>query len=244
MVYDGTKSGLNACLYAPWFILPDADVLARTLDDGYWCIDNNYGETFLNFWIHPDLMKFSGMDLSPIYGKRSDGSFWIEGWTRCPMGQSPSPYATIQQTRRLKCLVFATGARGKCNIFRWKDIRVNMPGQEECQPGEPWKSKRQADGRLAADTHDYVDDLRGTAPTAEAAWQVGAAIAKTASYHGVQDAGRKRRAQTQRPGAWAAVVCGSYTNRPFISVTQSKWDKTKNEIARLCVMVDEAHAPN
>ncbi|KAL7561687.1 hypothetical protein ACA910_016450 [Epithemia clementina (nom. ined.)] len=28
MVYNGTKSGLNECLYAPWFFLPDSDALA------------------------------------------------------------------------------------------------------------------------------------------------------------------------------------------------------------------------
>ncbi|KAL7581014.1 hypothetical protein ACA910_005823 [Epithemia clementina (nom. ined.)] len=40
IVYDGTKSGLNDCLYAPWFPLPDADALARTLDTAYWCVNN------------------------------------------------------------------------------------------------------------------------------------------------------------------------------------------------------------
>ncbi|KAL7556348.1 hypothetical protein ACA910_006152 [Epithemia clementina (nom. ined.)] len=34
MVYDGTKSGLNSCLFAPWFPLPDADALVNILDDG------------------------------------------------------------------------------------------------------------------------------------------------------------------------------------------------------------------
>jgi hypothetical protein len=46
MVYDGTKSGLNNCLHALWFPLPDMNNLLRTLDDGYFCIDNDYGEMF------------------------------------------------------------------------------------------------------------------------------------------------------------------------------------------------------
>ena len=83
---------------------------------------------------------------------------------------------------------------------------------------------------LAADAHAYVDDLRGTGPTSHDAWQISSVIAKTASFYGVQDAARKRREQTQRPGVWAGVVCGTAPDRPFISVT---WEKTKREVARL-----------
>ncbi|KAL7579670.1 hypothetical protein ACA910_021820 [Epithemia clementina (nom. ined.)] len=232
MVYDGTKSGLNACLYAPWFMLPDADGLVRTLDDQYWCIDNDYGEMFLNFWIHPELMQFSGMDLTPLYGTHEDGSLRVEVWSRCSMGQSPSPYVTVQQTRRLK-MFFLGDPQDENNMFRWDRIELNLPGTLTYKPGEPWVSKRHKDGRLAADAHDYVDDLRGTAPTCEDAWQVGGRIAKTASFYGVQDAARKQRQQTQQPEAWAGVVCGTHPNRPFVSVTQTKWDRTKLEIQRL-----------
>ncbi|KAL7566075.1 hypothetical protein ACA910_009861 [Epithemia clementina (nom. ined.)] len=232
MVYDGTKSGLNACLYAPWFYLPDSDGLTRTLNKNFWCIVNNYGEMFLNFWIHPDLQKYSGMDLTPLYGQRSDKSLWIESWTRCPMGQSPSPFVTIQQTQRLKRIVFRDPA-DKNNVFRWSYVLLNLPGSEGYQPGEPWIAKRRDDGRIAADAHDYVDDLRGTAPTMEDAWQVGSRIAKVALYHGIQDAARKRREQSTRPGAWAGVVCGTAPKHPYISITHFKWDRTKAEIARL-----------
>ncbi|KAL7576485.1 hypothetical protein ACA910_017989 [Epithemia clementina (nom. ined.)] len=43
MVYNGTKSGLNESLYAPWFPLPDSEGLTRTLESNYWCVDNDYG---------------------------------------------------------------------------------------------------------------------------------------------------------------------------------------------------------
>ncbi|KAL7555953.1 hypothetical protein ACA910_015251 [Epithemia clementina (nom. ined.)] len=85
--------------------------------------------------------------------------------------------------------------------------------------------------------------LRGTAPTQEDAWQVGAAITKTASYYGIQDAARKRRAQTQRPGAWAGVVCETTPMWPYITITQSKWEQTKSEIAKLRAMVVCATEP-
>ena len=237
MVYDGTKSGLNDCLYAPWFPLPDADVLIRTLDDSYWCVDNDYGEMFLNFWIHPELQEFSGMDLTPLFGETDSGELHIEGWLRCPMGQSPSPFNTVQQTRRLKRVMLGDPSDEE-NVFRWKKVRLNLPGTMSYQPGIPWIAKYRSTGELAADAHDYVDDLRGTGPTAEDAWQVSSKIAKTASFHGVQDAARKRREQTQSPGAWAGVVCGTSPRRPFKAVTQEKWDKTKGEIKRLRDEVD------
>ena len=237
MVYDGTKSGLNACLYAPWFPLPDADVLICTLDEEFWCVDNDYGEMFLNFWLHPDLQAYSGMDLTPILGKNKNGELQIEGWRRCPVGQSPSPFNMVQQTRRLKQVMLGN-PHDQENVFRWEKVHLNLPGSIEYQPGTPWISKVRKDGVLAADAHDYVDDLRGTGVSAEDAWQVSSRIAKTASFYGVQDAARKRREQTQQPGAWAGVVCGTYPTRPYMAVTQEKWDKTKQEIQRLREEID------
>ena len=241
MVYDGTKSGLNDCLYAPWFPLPDAEVLVRTLDTDYWCVDNDYGEMFLNFWIHPELQEYSAMDFTPIYGRKENGELWIEGWTRCAMGQSPSPFTTVQQTRRLKRLMLGDRQK-RANVFRWNRIVINLPGSVDYRPGEPWISKRRQNGALAADAHDYVDDLRGTGPSSNDAWNISSVIAKTASYFGVQDAARKRREQTQRPGAWAGVVCGTAPDRPYISVTQEKWNKTREEIGRLRAEIDGAAA--
>ncbi|KAL7565745.1 hypothetical protein ACA910_010185 [Epithemia clementina (nom. ined.)] len=140
------------------------------------------------------------MDFTPLYGKREEGELWVEVWTRFPMGQSPSPFSTIQQTHRLKQLIFGDPLDAT-NVFHWDRAIVNLPGRLNYKPGEPWISKRRPDGLIAADAHDYVDDLRGCAPTQEEAWRVGSQIAKIASFYGVQDAARKRREQTQRPGA-------------------------------------------
>ncbi|KAL7573562.1 hypothetical protein ACA910_008700 [Epithemia clementina (nom. ined.)] len=79
-------------------------------------------------------------------------------------------------------------------------------------------------------------------PTAEEAWQAGARIAKVASFFGVQDAARKRREQTKRPVAWAGVVCGTYPDRPYVSVTTSKWEQTKEEVSQLREGLDQAFA--
>ncbi|KAL7579190.1 hypothetical protein ACA910_011361 [Epithemia clementina (nom. ined.)] len=174
--------------------------------------------------------------------QRPDKSLWIKAWTRCPMGQSPLPFATIQQTRRLKRIILGD-PEDPTNVFQWSSVSLNLPGSESYRPGEPWIAKRRKDGRLAANAHDYVDDLRGTATTMEDAWQVGSRIAKIASYHGIQDAARKRWEQSTRPGAWAGVVCGTTPMRPYISITQTKWGQTKMEIALLRQELHTTHAP-
>lgn len=64
MVYDGKKSGLNVCLYAPWFTLPTVNAMSKWAIDGSWLADNYYGDMLLNFPLHPKLQKFCGVDLS------------------------------------------------------------------------------------------------------------------------------------------------------------------------------------
>ena len=129
------------------------------------------------------------------------------------------------------------------NVFHWSHVDLNCPGSASYQCGRPWISKRRRTGELAADLHDYCDDLRGTAPTSEEAWQVGSAISQQASFYGVQDALRKRWFQSQRPGAWARVVCGTVPDRVFISVSLEKWQKGKSEIQRLRDAFSLASAP-
>mmetsp|Transcript_6937 Transcript_6937/g.10102 ORF Transcript_6937/g.10102 Transcript_6937/m.10102 type:complete len:328 (-) Transcript_6937:276-1259(-) len=49
MVYDGTKSGLNAAMFAPWFPLPTVDQLIRVVNEDSYMGDIDVGEMFLNF---------------------------------------------------------------------------------------------------------------------------------------------------------------------------------------------------
>lgn len=100
MVYDGTKSGLNESLWAPWFPLPTAHSLIRALEPGYFMADNDVGEMFHNFILNKDLRKYCGLDLTSIFkgkGKQhdSDGHLW-ERWNRLAMGLRCSPYNAVQ----------------------------------------------------------------------------------------------------------------------------------------------------
>jgi hypothetical protein len=66
-VYDGTRSGLNESVHAPWFALPTSDSMTLWVIAGAWLADNDYGELFLNFPLHPDLSKYCGIDLLQLF---------------------------------------------------------------------------------------------------------------------------------------------------------------------------------
>ena len=236
MVYDGTKSGLNASLHAPWFSLATVDSMLRSVDVTTWSADNDFGEMFLNFWIHPEIRKYTGVDLTALFPEESDvGSGkkrkW-EAWVRCAMGITVSPYQTTQCSQRVKRVIF--GCRfDKKNIFRWARVEINLPGSVEYDPSKPWICNVREDGSIAADIHTYVDDLRGTAPTREEAWLASSAMAKGALYFGLQDAARKRRPPSQTPGAWAGAVVETTGDAVFKTVSEERWNKTKGHIQRL-----------
>ena len=67
IVYDGSKSGLNNALWAPQFALPTINRMTRWTLAGTWLANNNYGEIFLNFPMHPDLQKYCGTDVTQLF---------------------------------------------------------------------------------------------------------------------------------------------------------------------------------
>ena len=51
IVYDGTASGLNEVLWAPWFSLPTVSSHLRAVEPGTYMADVDLGEIFLNFFL-------------------------------------------------------------------------------------------------------------------------------------------------------------------------------------------------
>jgi hypothetical protein len=104
LVYDGTKSGLNELVYASWFALPTIDSMSRWIIAGAWLADNDYGEMFLNFPLHPDLRKYCGVDLSQLLPELiKDGKdSVIAQWMGNAMGLRGSPYGSVQGCLRAK----------------------------------------------------------------------------------------------------------------------------------------------
>jgi hypothetical protein len=57
------------------------------------------------------------------------------------------------------------------NVFRWAEVRMNLPGSVLYDPRVQWVSKvRKEDGRVAAGLFIYIDDFRPTAPSEQELW--------------------------------------------------------------------------
>lgn len=231
VVYDATKSGLNKTLFAPWFSLPDIDSVCRTMDVGYWSVDNDYGEMFLNFWLHEDLRPFVGVDLTGLFPERvkarsdgGSGTFQVVS-DKQVMGLSPAPYGSCQAGARAR--VIARGDRENThNVFRWDKVVLNLPGSESYDPSRPWVYKARDDGTVAVDLTQFVDDLRLAAATLIEAWLGSTHLGKIASYLGYQDTPRKRRPPSQTPGDYIGCRTDS-VHHDCVSkgVSPERWSK-------------------
>jgi hypothetical protein len=143
------------------------------------------------------------------------------------MGLHSSPYQSAQALAYADEVVKGNGLEKK-NIFRWYKVRLNLPGSQEYDPELPWVSKVREDGKtLAADAFYFVDDARPTGPSKKEAWQAARKVGSTFSWLGIQDAARKRRDSSQRPGAWAGAVVVATGEGVYLLVSQEKWDKVK-----------------
>ena len=230
MVYDGTKSGLNDALYSPWFALPTVDTMTRWVLAGSWLADNDYGEQFLNYPLHPDLRKYCGVDLSQLFvDEREGGKPCVGAWKRNAMGLKSSPYNSVQASLRAKRLVLGD-PRDPDNPFAWDKVSLNLPGMADYNPTKPWILKTRKDGLHAADICQYVDDVRIIAPTEELAWLCSSRMAKGLSWLGLQDAARKRRSPSKDPGAWAGATVSTEGGVVRKGVTQARWDKVKERV--------------
>jgi hypothetical protein len=125
MVYDGTKSGLNDALWAPWFTLPTIEGHLRFVETDTFMGDIDIGDMFHNFILHDDIRCVAGIDLTSLFPEeliaRGDINVLWEHWTRCGMGFKPSPYYSIQG------IIFAEehirgDPRSTTNVFRWDTV--------------------------------------------------------------------------------------------------------------------------
>ena len=240
MVYDGSASGLNENLWAPWFSLPTIDNLVRALEPGYSMADNDVGEMFHNFVLHKDLRRLCGMDFTP-YFKKCDGrgrqqKNWMR-WNRLAMGLRTSPYCAIQAMMILKECILGLQYDER-NVFRWESVRLNLPGSATYDPSLAWVTKVRKNGEVAADAFIYVDDVRCSAPTQMEAWQAAQRVSTILAHKNVQDATRKRRYPSQTAGAWTGSVAWTSNGRVVVKTSQEKWDKTKEQLKWIVENID------
>jgi hypothetical protein len=233
MVYNGSASGLNNRLWAPWFPLPTVDSLKRALHPGYYQADNDVGEMFHNFIMHQDLREYCGLDMTLYFGKNEkDGSVttvW-ERWNRLAMGLRNSPYTAVQGMLMAQEIILGNRRLVDTNVFHWEKVKLNLPGFEDYTPSLPWISKVRFNGQIAADLFIYVDDVRSTSPTQDEAWKASQRISSSLGWLGLQDAARKRRAPSLEAGAWTGSVVWTSNNQVCALTTLEKWNKAKSQL--------------
>jgi hypothetical protein len=237
IVYNGTKSGLNDCLWAPWFPLPTIEQHLRAVEPGTFMADVDISEQFLNFILHEHTQPYAGVDLTMYFldevwdmkltSRRS--TLW-ERWTRCTMGFRPSPYQACQGMLHAEEVVRGDPLDAS-NPFHFDMVILNLPGDPIYQPNKPWVYKlRSSDNRIANDYFTYVDDVRSTGATSEETWQCSRRVASILTYLGVQDASRKRRGPSLEPGAWAGSIVLSSEGVVRVTISLERWQKAQSII--------------
>jgi hypothetical protein len=103
LFYNGTKSGLNDCLWAPWFHLPTVGQLLRAVLPGTYMADIDVGEQFLNFVLHKAVHPYAGVDFTLFFPEelmqlghvdhQRERTIWNTG---CAVGWDLKPRLTTQ----------------------------------------------------------------------------------------------------------------------------------------------------
>ena len=241
MVYDGTKSGLNESLWAPWFPFPTIESMLRAVEPGTYMSDNDVGEMFLNFMLHEEVRELCGVDFTLYFPKEVNEErrvLW-ERWSRCAMGLRTSPYQAIQAMMWAKEVIMGD-RHDPNNVFRWQRLVLNLPGMPTYDPSRSWICKVREDGTLACDLFTYCDDNRITAPNAFEAWKASQKVSSTLGFLGLQDAPRKRRYGQKESGAWAGSVVHTSNGTVVKLVSQERWNKTLEGIRWMRKALDDA----
>lgn len=241
LVYDGTKSGLNRAVWAPWFPLPTVDAHLRAVEIGSFMGDIDIGEMFLNFMMHQKMQQHAGVDLTPFFPEElaeTNHLLW-EHWERCGMGFRFSPYQTVQGMLFAEEVIRGDPA-DTSNVLAWDIIVLNLPGDPIYDPSKCWVFKARVDGRLACDFLIYVDDCRTIGGDLEEARSVSRRVASVLNFLGLQDAPRKRRDPSKTPGAWAGSILDTSGDVVSICVSQERWDKAKGIIQWMLSCIAES----
>ena len=237
-VYDATMSGLNDALWTPWFFLPTPDAITRELLPGYWSTDNDYADQFLNFPLHPDLIKYAGIDLTKFFPDLATeaGGEVFGAWLRNLMGLQCSPYLSVMGASRAKRMIIGDH-KDRTNPFHWERVELNLPGDLNYDCTKPRVMRIRYDGCLATAINKFVDDVRSSAATRELAWQASTKTGKMLSWLGLQDAPRKRRESSQEPGAWAGAMVSTVDGKVCKFVSPDRWKKAKDRISWFAYML-------
>ena len=223
MVYDGTKSQLNAAVWAPNFFLCSVDSALMWANADTWYADRDLGEMFLNYFMDEALRPYSGVDLTSLKLVNRK-KHWL-AWARIFMGFTPSPYIAAKLYGWTIDVILGD-RRDPKNPFKWDRVSLNLPGDPSYNPTQPRVCKMDAD-LLASVLEAYVDDIRPMGATELRCQRASSRVAQITQYLGQQDAARKCRPPSQTPGPWCGAFMASKEDCVWVYVSQEKWEKAK-----------------
>ena len=187
IVFDAGANELNECAWAPSFCLPTVNSLLRITDEETLMRDQDLGEMFLLFHLHPNTVRFTGVDLGPLdFGSEDCVQRWM-CWTRNLMGFKSSPYNSIRMYV-ISEEIIRGDRHDTTNAFQWATLLLNLPGTKGYRPALAWISKRRNDESLASDFVCFADDLRITGQGSQRVREAGHAISSHQSFLGIHDA--------------------------------------------------------
>ena len=228
MVYDGTKSKLNAAVWAPNFFLPSVDSVLCFCDASTWFADLDLGEMFLNYFMDQAIRAYSGVDVTQLSG--AERARWMI-WLRTFMGFKSSPFNAAKLFGITMDVIRGNQFEAQ-NPYRWTRVRRNYPGMSTYNPALGWAVKMFID-TVAGDLEAYVDDVRPFGPTENICLAVTRRAAQLLQYLGQQDACRKYRPPSKVPGPWCGAFMATRDNSLWVYVSQEKWDKAKRLVSEL-----------
>jgi hypothetical protein len=158
IVFHASANKLNDIVWAPLFYLQTVNLLLRITDKKKLMRDQDLGEMFLLFQLHPNTAKFTAVDLGPLkFGAKECAHPWMS-WSCNLMG-----FKSLSDNSIRMYLVSEEIIRGDHhnpnNAFQWHFILLNLPGTKGYRPLLSWISKHRKDGSLASDFICFVDDL-------------------------------------------------------------------------------------
>ena len=231
LVYDGTKSKLNAAVFAPNFYLPFLDSVLMWVNADSWLADLDLGEMFLNYFLDKKIRAFSGVDLSKLVEECDEFRSNWERWNRTFMGFTSSPYICCKFFGWTVDIIY--GDRwDKANPYRWDSIKLNFPGSEDYDPTQPRLCKMIGD-LIAAMLEVFVDDIRTVGPSMLHCRNATRRASQVLQYLGQQDAARKYRPPHTTPGPWCGSFIAIKDKCVWVYVSLEKWNKAKKFIAEL-----------
>ena len=137
--------------------------------------DQDLGEMFLLFHLHPNTVRFTGIDLGPLeFGSEDCFQHWM-CWTRNLMGFKSSPYNSVRMYL-ISEEIIRGDRHNTANAFQWSTLLLNLPGTPCYWPALDWISKRRNDESLASNFVCFVDDLRITGQGSQRVREAGHAI--------------------------------------------------------------------